>query len=49
MLTELVSPQRYALYAAAAVCIVALANMIGPVFGGLITAKAGWRWVFFLK
>ncbi|KAF7592492.1 hypothetical protein BBP40_012782 [Aspergillus hancockii] len=49
MLGELVRPEHFGWYAVLATCFVALANMVGPVFGGLITAKVSWRWVFLLN
>ncbi|KAI9740045.1 MAG: hypothetical protein M1818_004796 [Claussenomyces sp. TS43310] len=49
MIYELVPPPKYPLYTASAIALVALANAIGPVFGGLITERATWRWVFLLN
>lgn len=49
MIYELVPPSKYPLYTAAAIGLVALANAVGPVFGGLITERSTWRWVFLLK
>lgn len=28
---------------------VALATLLGPILGGLISEKTSWRWVFLLK
>uniref|UniRef100_A0A093VPT8 Putative transporter C3H1.06c n=1 Tax=Talaromyces marneffei PM1 TaxID=1077442 RepID=A0A093VPT8_TALMA len=49
MLYELVPPVKYPLYTASAIALAALGNTMGPIFGGLITEKSTWRWVFLLK
>lgn len=49
MIYELVPPQKYPLYTASAIGLIALANAVGPVFGGLIAERSSWRWVFLLK
>ena len=30
-------------------CVVALANSLGPIIGGLFTERASWRWCFYLN
>ncbi|KAI1339724.1 putative multidrug resistance protein fnx1 [Xylariaceae sp. FL0016] len=45
MLYELVPKSKYPLYTAMA----ALANALGPIFGGLIARSSAWRWVFLLN
>ncbi|EEA26380.1 hypothetical protein TMatcc_005354 [Talaromyces marneffei ATCC 18224] len=49
MLYELVPPVKYPLYTASAIALAALGNTMGPIFGGLITEKSTWRWVFLLN
>lgn len=49
MVYELVPPPKYPTYTAMSTLVIALAAMLGPVFGGLITARSTWRWVFLLK
>lgn len=49
MIYELVPPPKYPAYTATAIAIVALANATGPIFGGLITERSSWIWVFLLN
>ncbi|KAI1490504.1 major facilitator superfamily domain-containing protein [Biscogniauxia mediterranea] len=49
MIYELVPPPKYPLYTASAIALIALANAIGPLFGGLISERSTWRWVFLLN
>ncbi|KAI0376975.1 putative multidrug resistance protein fnx1 [Hypomontagnella monticulosa] len=49
MLYELVPPPKYPLYTTLVTILVALANSLGPLFGGLITEGPAWRWVFLLN
>ncbi|KAK8119738.1 efflux pump antibiotic resistance protein [Apiospora kogelbergensis] len=49
MLYELVPPPRYPLYTTYVMTLFAIAFALGPVFGGLITNRGVWRWVFLLN
>jgi len=46
---EMVPKSKLPLYGAINSVWVALATLIGPLFGGLINNDTTWRWVFYLK
>ncbi|KAF2262723.1 MFS general substrate transporter [Lojkania enalia] len=46
---EMVPKQMYPKYSAIISAIVALATLLGPILGGLITEKSTWRWVFLVN
>ncbi|KAI1180244.1 drug resistance transporter [Nemania sp. FL0916] len=49
MLLESVPKSKLPILTAFSTSLVALGNALGPVFGGLITQRATWRWVFLLN
>ncbi len=42
----MVPPSKYAAYSGASVGVVSVANVLGPVVGGLININGSWRWAF---
>lgn len=46
---EMVPKAKLPLYGGLNSVSVALATLMGPLFGGLINNNASWRWVFYLK
>ncbi|KAI0405659.1 putative efflux pump antibiotic resistance protein [Xylaria palmicola] len=46
ILFEMVPPSKYATYSGASVAVVSVANVLGPVVGGLINTNGAWRWAF---
>ena len=46
---EMVPKAKLPLYGGLNSVAVALATLMGPLFGGLINNNASWRWVFYLK
>lgn len=46
---ELSPPSKVVLVTSTLGVIVALAGVIGPVLGGLLTTYVGWRYVFWIK
>ncbi|KAJ3574510.1 hypothetical protein NPX13_g4335 [Xylaria arbuscula] len=49
MLFELVPKNKYPLLLVTSVALAILGNALGPIFGGLITQRSTWRWVFLLN
>ncbi|KAI0506653.1 drug resistance transporter [Xylaria bambusicola] len=49
MLFELVPKSKYPLLLVTSVALAVLGNALGPIFGGLITQRSTWRWVFLLN
>jgi MFS family permease len=46
---ELFSPRERAKYMGILGSVFALADVLGPILGGVITDTLGWRWVFFIN
>lgn len=46
---DLVPFDKIGKYMAIISSVFALASVLGPVFGGLISEQSSWRWVFLLK
>lgn len=46
---ELSPPSKVVLVTSTLGVIVALAGLVGPVLGGLLTTYVGWRYVFWIK
>lgn len=46
---EIFSPQNRAKYLGILGSVFALADVLGPILGGVITDNLGWRWVFFVN
>ncbi|KAI1328455.1 drug resistance transporter [Xylariaceae sp. FL0255] len=49
MLYELVPKKKYPLMLVTSVAVALLGNALGPIFGGLISQRSTWRWVFLLN
>jgi len=49
MTYEFVPKEKLGAYGALNAVSVALANVMGPLFGGLISRNTTWRWIFFLN
>ncbi len=49
MFYELVPPEEYARYTSVVMVMYTLSLVLGPIFGGLISLRTTWRWVFLLK
>ncbi|MCK9151588.1 MFS transporter [Methanobacterium alcaliphilum] len=46
---EIFSPRQRAKYMGILASVFALADVLGPIMGGVITDNLGWRWVFFVN
>ncbi len=46
---DLVSPRERARYQGYITAVFAVATVVGPLLGGLLTEQVGWRWVFFVN
>lgn len=46
---EIFSPRERAKYMGILASVFGLADVLGPILGGLITDTFGWRWVFFIN
>ena len=46
---EIFSPRERAKYMGILASVFALADVLGPILGGVITDTLGWRWVFFVN
>ncbi|KAI0165367.1 major facilitator superfamily domain-containing protein [Hypoxylon sp. FL1284] len=49
MVYELVPPPKYPVYTSITMVSYILSLVLGPLFGGLITSRSSWRWVFLLN
>lgn len=46
---EIYSPRERAKYMGILASVFALADVLGPILGGVITDNLGWRWIFFIN
>ena len=46
---EIFSPRERAKYMGILASVFALADVLGPILGGIITDTFGWRWIFFIN
>lgn len=46
---KLITPDKMGFYSGVVSSVFALANLLGPVLGGLITDRTSWRWIFWIK
>jgi EmrB/QacA subfamily drug resistance transporter len=46
---EIFSPRERAKYMGILASVFALADVLGPILGGVITDTLGWRWIFFIN
>jgi MFS family permease len=49
MIFELVPRNKWPLFTVISTSLIALGNALGPIFGGLISQRTTWRWVFLLN
>ncbi|KAF2832199.1 MFS general substrate transporter [Ophiobolus disseminans] len=46
---KLVVPEKIGFYSGVISSVFAMANLLGPLFGGIISDRTTWRWIFFLN
>jgi MFS family permease len=46
---EMVPTEQWGNYVAVTSLVFVLSSVLGPVLGGIISARSTWRWVFLLK
>ncbi|CAO2648981.1 Nn.00g099300.m01.CDS01 [Neocucurbitaria sp. VM-36] len=46
---KLISPEKLGFYAGIISSVFAMANLLGPLFGGIISDRTTWRWIFFIN
>jgi MFS family permease len=46
---KLVDPEKIGFYSGVISSVFAMANLLGPLFGGIISDHTTWRWIFFIK
>jgi MFS family permease len=46
---KLINEEKIGFYSGVISSVFAIANLLGPILGGVITDSTTWRWIFFLK
>jgi MFS family permease len=46
---KMVVPEKIGFYSGIVSSVFALANLLGPLLGGIIADRTTWRWIFFIK
>ena len=46
---KLISPEQLGFYSGVISSVFAIANLLGPILGGVITDNTTWRWIFWIK
>ncbi|KAH7077231.1 putative MFS multidrug transporter [Paraphoma chrysanthemicola] len=46
---KLIVPEKIGFYSGVISSVFAMANLLGPLFGGIISDRTTWRWIFFLN
>jgi MFS family permease len=46
---KLIEPDKIGFYSGVISSVFAMANLLGPLFGGIISDRTTWRWIFFIK
>lgn len=46
---KLIVPEKIGLYSGIISSVFAMANLLGPLLGGVIVDHTSWRWIFFIK
>ena len=46
---KLIEPEKIGFYSGVISSVFAIANLLGPLFGGIISDRTTWRWIFFIK
>ncbi|KAF2740518.1 MFS general substrate transporter [Polyplosphaeria fusca] len=48
-LMKMITPEKLGFYSGVISSVFALANLLGPVLGGVITDNTSWRWIFWIN
>jgi MFS family permease len=46
---KMIVPEKIGFYSGIVSSVFALANLLGPLLGGMIADRTTWRWIFFIK
>lgn len=46
---KLIVPEKIGFYSGVISSVFAMSNLLGPLFGGIISDRTTWRWIFFIK
>ncbi|KAF2034646.1 putative MSF multidrug transporter [Setomelanomma holmii] len=46
---KLIVPEKVGFYSGVISSVFAMANLLGPLFGGIISDRTTWRWIFFIN
>ncbi|KAL6706874.1 hypothetical protein ACN47E_005017 [Coniothyrium glycines] len=46
---KLIVPEKIGFYSGVISSVFAMANLLGPLFGGIISDRTTWRWIFFMN
>ncbi|KAF2792728.1 MFS general substrate transporter [Melanomma pulvis-pyrius CBS 109.77] len=46
---KLIVPEKMGFYSGVISSVFALANLLGPILGGIITDRTSWRWIFWIN
>ena len=46
---KLIVPEKIGIYSGVISSVFAMANLLGPLLGGIISDRSTWRWIFFLN
>lgn len=46
---KMIVPEKIGFYSGIVSSVFALANLLGPLLGGIIADRTTWRWIFFMK
>lgn len=49
VIMKLINEEKIAFYSGVISSVFAIANLLGPILGGVITDNTTWRWIFFLN
>jgi MFS family permease len=46
---KMVVPEKIGFYSGIASSVFVVANLLGPILGGVLADRTTWRWIFFMK